>query len=533
MMTCAIFSRRLKGRIFDHDSLSGINLPAVRRDWNDKQNQETMMERGKENERGEQAGNRDQLKEEKYGALIESMNAIVWEVDLDTLKFNYVSPQAEVILGYPSEKWEDFEFWAGLVHPEDREYAVSFCQAETEKGEDHEFEYRMMAADGRIVWIRDIVTVLKENDKPYALSGYLMDVTEHRKVEEALKESEERYRMLFMNVPFGWAYHRIIVDGNNKPIDYIFLEVNDAFEKQTGLKREDSIGNKVTEVLPGIEKDPANWIGRYGEVAQTGKGIRFDNYAEPLGKWFSVTAFSPKKGYFIVVFDDITKRMKAEEELEIRAKEIDALNVLNQKVSSKLDLDMVVDAALDGLVSLINPDTTILFLREEEYLLTLGYRVSSQKFRHKETKRHKIGQCMCGLAVTEGKPVFSNDIFSDLRCTWDECKSEGMHSFAALPLKSGGSVIGVLAVGSASIVHFEERASFLEALAGEVSIGFQNALLYEKVKNHSDEIEFANKELMVRTEELKRINKAFVGRELKMVELKKEIEELKARSGKS
>ena len=152
------------------------------------------------------------------------------------------------------------------------------------------------------------------------------DITERRKVEEALKESEERYLLLFTNVPFGWAYHKIIVDGNNKPIDYIFLEVNDAFEKQTGLKREDSIGNKVTEVLPGIEKDPANWIGRYGEVAQTGKGIRFDNYAEPLGKWFSVTAFSPKKGYFIVVFDDITERKKAEEELKARTEELKRIN---------------------------------------------------------------------------------------------------------------------------------------------------------------------------------------------------------------
>lgn len=72
-----------------------------------------------------------------------------------------------------------------------------------------------------------------------------------------LKESEQKYKQFFTTVPNGWAYHKIIVDQNYKPIDYIFLEVNDAFEKLTGLKRKKIIGKKVTEVLPGIESDPA------------------------------------------------------------------------------------------------------------------------------------------------------------------------------------------------------------------------------------------------------------------------------------
>ncbi|MFQ6610019.1 MAG: PAS domain S-box protein, partial [Fidelibacterota bacterium] len=104
-------------------------------------------------------------------------------------------------------------------------------------------------------------------------------------------------------------------DENGKAIDYIFMEINDAFEELTGLKRKKIIGKKVTEALPGIENDPADWIGKYGEVALAGKELRFEQYAEPLDRWYSVTAFCPKEGYFATVFEDITERIQSEKEL--------------------------------------------------------------------------------------------------------------------------------------------------------------------------------------------------------------------------
>ena len=115
----------------------------------------------------------------------------------------------------------------------------------------------------------------------------------------------------------GFAYHKIIVDKSGKPIDYVFLEVNHAFEKMTGLKRERIIGKKVTEILLGIEKDPANWIGVYGKVALTGKPAQFENHAENLGKWFKVVAYCPEKCYFVALLEDITERKKAENSLRL------------------------------------------------------------------------------------------------------------------------------------------------------------------------------------------------------------------------
>ncbi len=132
---------------------------------------------------------------------------------------------------------------------------------------------------------------------------------------KALGGDRKQFNMFIEKMMDGFAYHKIVVDKSGKPTDYIFLEVNRAFEVMTGLKREKIIGKKVTEVFLGIQNDPANWIGVYGKVALTGEPIQFENYAAPLGKWFKVSAYCPEKGYFVVLFEDITERKKAEEEL--------------------------------------------------------------------------------------------------------------------------------------------------------------------------------------------------------------------------
>ena len=130
----------------------------------------------------------------------------------------------------------------------------------------------------------------------------LAEIHERRQTEQALRESRQQYRTLFENMVAGFAYHKIVLDHEDKPVDYIFLEINRAFEKLTGLNRADILQKQVTEALPGIEKDPADWIDKYGRVALTGKSIRFENYAEPIKRWFSVTAYSPQKGFFACIF---------------------------------------------------------------------------------------------------------------------------------------------------------------------------------------------------------------------------------------
>ncbi|MFX1376827.1 MAG: PAS domain S-box protein [Promethearchaeota archaeon] len=139
------------------------------------------------------------------------------------------------------------------------------------------------------------------------------DITERKNAEQKLKESEEKYRSLFNNMNAGFAYHKVIVDEKNNPIDYEYIEVNPAFEKLTGLKAEQMIGKRVTEILPGTENDPADWIGKFGNVGLTGVPLTVEDYSEAIGRWYKVSGYSPKKGYFAVTFTDITKQKNSEE----------------------------------------------------------------------------------------------------------------------------------------------------------------------------------------------------------------------------
>ncbi len=151
-----------------------------------------------------------------------------------------------------------------------------------------------------------IVTGLK---KPYSL------------LFRELNQNKEEYHSLFENMIDGFARHRILNDEHGRPVDYVFIEVNHAFEELTGLKKEELIGRRVTEVMPGIKDDAVDWIGRYGSVALTGKSIRFENYSSTFHKWFSVIAYSSKKNTFATVFQDITERKQIEKTLEKRVKE--------------------------------------------------------------------------------------------------------------------------------------------------------------------------------------------------------------------
>ncbi len=138
------------------------------------------------------------------------------------------------------------------------------------------------------------------------------DIIERKKAEQALRQSEEKYRNLFSTMGEGFGLHEIILDSEGKPCDYRFLELNDAFERLTGLSREKAIGKAVKEILPGIE---SYWIEAYGSVALTGEAIHFENYSAPLDKWYGIYAYSPANQQFAVLFGDITERKRAEERL--------------------------------------------------------------------------------------------------------------------------------------------------------------------------------------------------------------------------
>jgi PAS domain S-box-containing protein len=147
--------------------------------------------------RRERAAEELRQSQKQYQDLINSIDGMVWEADAETFRFTFVSEQAEQILGYPKGRWtEEPDFWANHVHPEDREWATRFCAKATREKKPHRFEYRMFAADGRILWFGDIVTVVVENDKATKLRGVMIDITQRREAEERARRNHERIRAL-------------------------------------------------------------------------------------------------------------------------------------------------------------------------------------------------------------------------------------------------------------------------------------------------------------------------------------------------
>jgi PAS domain S-box-containing protein len=132
--------------------------------------------------------------EERFRALAESSRAVPWEADVGTLRITYVGPQIERITGFSPTDWVEKDLWPQRLHPDDRDRVIRECEERAKEGIDDNLEYRLIAADGRVVWIRDLISVIRAEDGQKWLYGVMVDITTEKKREQALRDSESRYR---------------------------------------------------------------------------------------------------------------------------------------------------------------------------------------------------------------------------------------------------------------------------------------------------------------------------------------------------
>ena len=323
---------------------------------------------------------------------------------------------------------------------------------------------------------------------------------------------EYNYRALFNKIHSGIAYHKIVLNRQGLPVDYIFLEVNNTFEKYTGLKRKQILGKKVTEIIPGIRAAKPDLISIYGQVAITGKQASLDIFFAPLNKWYSIAAYSPRREYFIVSFYDITDRKKAEEQIKRDAGLLKGMNLVFQG-AMVCDTDEQVAAKCLGIAEKLTC-SRFGFIGEinakglQDILAVSDPGWSACRIPRKEARKKLSDMPLRGLwgrVLKSGKALLTNDPSSHPDSSGVPKGHPALTSFLGVPVRHKGKTVGLFAVANKPGGYKEDDRKALEGL----TIAFTEALYHKRAETAlQGSYEELEARVKARTLELSEANKA-------------------------
>lgn len=265
--------------------------------------------------------------EERYRTTLLSIGDGVIATDTEG-RVELMNPVAESLTGWAQD--------AALGKPVEEVFAI----VNEETGQQVENPVRRVVREGTVVGLANHTLLIARDGarRPIADSGapvrgeqdqiagvvlVFRDQTSERAAQQALRDSVQEYLDLFRGMLTGFAVHEVLLDEQGQPVDYRFLSVNPAFERLTGLTAQVVVGRRVLEVLPALEPF---WIEAYGRVATTGEAAWFEHYSRALRKHFEVYAFRPRPGQFVCTFYDVTQRKRVEDELLLRAEQLQTRN---------------------------------------------------------------------------------------------------------------------------------------------------------------------------------------------------------------
>ncbi|MBZ5534349.1 MAG: PAS domain S-box protein [Acidobacteriia bacterium] len=410
--------------------------------------------------------------EEHFRSLIENASDLIFVLNADRT-IRYGSPSIERVLGYKPEDYigkDALEFADPADIPG---IANSISRSVKQPGEVSTVEHRIKGKDGTWLYFESRGRTLKDPEVGLTAVVNSHDITDRKLAEEAVRQSEERYRGLFETMHEGFGLHEIICDDSGKPIDYRFLEVNSAFEAMTGLRSSQIIGKTVRQILPELEP---HWIDAYGKVALTGEPVQFESYSESLKKHFEVAAYRPKSGQFAATIVDITERKRAEEAILKRSRQLQILSRAAQEINLVLEVPVIMRSLVASAMELVDAtsggaglmlDGKIVFTEynKEGSVIPIDYSFMA-------------GQGVPGWVLQGRKPYIANDAEHDPQVLPEIQKALGFRDLINVPIFSRrGELLGVFEIhNTRGGAGFDENdVDLLQGLAASAAGALENA----------------------------------------------------------
>lgn len=296
------------------------------------------------------------------------------------------------------------------------------------------------------------------------------DITQQKKAEKVVYESEKIYKTLFNSIDEGFCIVEMVFDAQGVPVDYLFIETNHTFENQTGLF--EAKGKFMRSLAPDHED---HWYQIYGKVATTGEPIRFTNVAKALNRWYDVYAFptgdtgSNRVG---ILFNDITERKQIEEKIRWDKQRAEILWEVAEKLHASAHPQEAITELCTKVMEFLGCHVFFNYLIDEDKMqLHLNSCAGITAEHAKKIEYLEMGSAVCGCVARDGCRIVAENIQSITDPRTELIKSFGIRAYACHPLTEPQLIIGTLSFGTKSRDAFhEDELSLIREVANQISI---------------------------------------------------------------
>ncbi len=411
-----------------------------------------------------------QAAEAKYRALVEQLPAITYSAESGANgRWSYVSPQIYSILGYTAEEWmADPSLWHSCLHPDDWEQAMAQERHSEATGAPLDSEYRMLARDGRVVWFRDIASVVPgAGALPARLQGVMLDVTSRKHAEIAQHEAEERLRSIFENCVEG--IFQTTPDGR-------YLSLNPALARMTGYSSPAEKQAAVQDIAGQEFVDPSRRIEQQRLLETHGRIENFEYQVyrkDGVKVWLCDNArvvrdAGGKTIYYEGTTEDITHRKRAETERQVTSEIIHGINTTD-------DLDSLLALIHRSLKKVIRAENCFVALYDPA-TSQFGFPFFADEFDSAPTPQN-LGRSCTSYVFRTGRAMLIPQRTFDRLAAQGELELIGTPSpsWLGVPLRTPAATIGVLVVQhyTEENAYTQRDLEFLNSVGGQIALAIE------------------------------------------------------------